>query len=375
MTLGMYSLVVFTITFLAVMSTIFGGQIDTATAQEAGGYNMLVTASDANPPSPQGLAAVRGVTLVAPLVHSNALYRPPGFAKPAPWPTTGIGKVFVEGGPPSLKERLKTLSSDKAVWERLVTNPHTAVVDPFFLQTGGGPSAPAVKVGDAMRVIDPVTGAFVTRRVIGVTNSDESFSGVFMSKASVEQAVSGRAAQNRFYLATSGSGPQLGGLADRLQGRFVKNGVAAQSFRSIVEENQRFSVQFLRLMQGYLALGLIVGIAGLGVVMVRAVRERRREIGVLRSLGFVSRQVRRAFLLEAGFQSLEGILVGSILALITAAQLVSNGDFGEGIKFIIPWANVTLLCVTAWVASLVATAWPAQQASRIAPAIALRLAD
>jgi ABC-type lipoprotein release transport system permease subunit len=85
--------------------------------------------------------------------------------------------------------------------------------------------------------------------------------------------------------------------------------------------------------------------------------------------------VRRSFVLESGFTALEGILVGSTLALVTAAQLVGNGDFGEGLEFVIPWSAVGLLCAISLVASLVATLWPAQQASRIPPAVALRVAE
>jgi putative ABC transport system permease protein len=128
-------------------------------------------------------------------------------------------------------------------------------------------------------------------------------------------------------------------------------------------------------MQAYLALGLLVGIAGLGVVMVRAVRDRRREIGVLRALGFLRHQVRRAFVLESGFVAFEGIVVGMVLALITAAQLISNGDFGRGVEFIIPWSQLAILLSSALVAALIATAWPAQQASQIPPAVALRIAE
>ena len=50
------------------------------------------------------------------------------------------------------------------------------------------------------------------------------------------------------------------------------------------------------LSDGFLALGLLIGICGLGVVMVRAVRERRRTIGVLRALGFRAKTVERSFL-------------------------------------------------------------------------------
>jgi putative ABC transport system permease protein len=109
--------------------------------------------------------------------------------------------------------------------------------------------------------------------------------------------------------------------------------------------------------------------------MVRAVRERRREVGVLRSLGFLVSQVRRAFVLESGFVAFEGILIGAVLALVTSAQLVATGEFGEDIAFIIPWGNLAVLTMGSLVASLLATAWPAQQASQIPPAAALRIAD
>jgi putative ABC transport system permease protein len=120
-----------------------------------------------------------------------------------------------------------------------------------------------------------------------------------------------------------------------------------------------------------------VGIAGLGVVMVRAVRERRRSIGVLRALGFPSGTVQRAFLTESSFVALEGILLGTVLSLVTSYLLFNNDKDlkGAGIGFPIPWANIAVLVVAAAVASLLATAWPARQASKIRPAVALRIAD
>ncbi len=100
----------------------------------------------------------------------------------------------------------------------------------------------------------------------------------------------------------------------------------ADTFRSLVADNSTATTQFFRLMQGYLALGLVVGIAGLGVIMVRAVRERRRQIGMLRSLGFSASKVRAAFLFESGFVALEGIVIGTALALVTSYQIVVNSD-------------------------------------------------
>ena len=48
--------------------------------------------------------------------------------------------------------------------------------------------------------------------------------------------------------------------------------------QAAVRSTYAANTQMFRLMQGYLALGLLVAITGLGVVMVRSVRERRRTI-------------------------------------------------------------------------------------------------
>jgi putative ABC transport system permease protein len=134
---------------------------------------------------------------------------------------------------------------------------------------------------------------------------------------------------------------------------------------------------FFQLMQGFLALGLVVGVAGLGVVMVRAVRERRRTVGVLRALGFPARVVRRAFLIESSFVALEGILLGTGLSIVTSYLLFRNDDElqAAGGAFPIPWWAVSILVAATAAASLAATAWPARQAARIRPAVALRIAD
>jgi putative ABC transport system permease protein len=210
--------------------------------------------------------------------------------------------------------------------------------------------------------------------VLGVLDSDPTLLGAVMNKQAALDAAPGFVSPSRFYIDVSGPADARA-LTARLEGEFIANGVDANTFTAIVEEQQQQTVQFLRLMQGFLALGLVVGIAGLGVVMVRAVRERRKEIGVLRSLGFVPGHIRRAFLLESSFIAVEGVVIGTLLALVTGYQGVSAGDFGEGVSFVIPWAEVALLSAVAFFASLLATSWPARQASRTPPAVALRIAE
>lgn len=61
---------------------------------------------------------------------------------------------------------------------------------------------------------------------------------------------------------------------------------------------------------------VIVTISGLSVLntMVKTVRERTREIGTLRSLGYTAFQVRKIFFLEAFFLSILGIGIGLVIA-------------------------------------------------------------
>lgn len=372
LTLGMFALVIFTMTFISVLSNVFGGQIDTVLQKETG-FDVLATASDTNPPTEERLESFEGVEEVAPLRFGAVLIRADGFDEPVIWTTSAIDQQFVDGGPPVLEETLEGLDDDE-VWAELLSDPETIVVPSFFLQTGGGPPASVVEMGESVGVIDPATGTEVQRRIIGEVGNDFAFSGSYMSYASIDEILGERATPARFYIEVD-EGADANEVARRLQGELVANGVEAESFRARVEDFQQSNLQFFRLMQSYLALGLLVGIAGLGVVMVRAVRERRREVGVLRALGFLPHQVRRAFVLESAFVAFQGILIGVALALITAKQLVATGEFGEDIGFEVPWTQLALLTGVALVASLLATAWPAQEASKTPPAVALRIAD
>ncbi|MCK4963953.1 MAG: FtsX-like permease family protein, partial [Dehalococcoidia bacterium] len=127
------------------------------------------------------------------------------------------------------------------------------------------------------------------------------------------------------------------------------------------------------LLQGFMGLGLVVGIAALGVIAARSVVERRRQIGVLRALGFQKGMVQLSFLLESSFIALLGIALGVALGAGISVQIIDQmGEFFEGMKFQIPWVNIVVVVVIAYGASLLTTYLPARQAAKIYPAEALR---
>jgi putative ABC transport system permease protein len=135
------------------------------------------------------------------------------------------------------------------------------------------------------------------------------------------------------------------------------------------------SVTFNRLIQGFMGLGLVVGVAALGVISARAVVERRQQIGVLRAIGFRQRMVEGTFLLESSFIALTAIVVGTILGLLLAANIIRDQrqqPSWENLTLVIPWLDFAVIFAIVYVVALAATLAPALRASRIRPAEALR---
>ena len=374
MTLAMYSLVVFTLVFISVLSHILGSLTDQTVADEGGGYDILASMSPTNPAPTDEILAVEGVAGVGTMLVGPAQFKRAFDDDFSAWGLGGVDADFVAGGPPALREWDPAYPDEAAAWQAVLDDPSLMVADAFFLQGGGGPPEVNVAVGDRVEVRDPTTGNVSERTVAAVADAGQSLT-AWMSAESASDALA-QIAPVRAYIAVEAAADPTE-VALRLQGSFIPNGLEADSFRDIARDQTRANTQFFRLMQGFLALGLVVGIAGLGVIMIRAVRERRREVGMLRSLGFAAGRVRSAFLLESGFVALEGITVGTALSLVTSYQLVTQSDFFGDIRvpFTIPWSQLALLLGIALAASLLATLAPAGQAAKIKPAVALRMGD
>jgi len=269
--------------------------------------------------------------------------------------------------------RSESLTDRTQVWLSLRYNHTLAIVD----RTAAGPnqfvpdsSRLRVVPGDRIRAFDAM-GRSVNLTIVGVLEQALQFtSGVFVDQDVVRAVFP---AQERYtaYFFQMAPTADVGAFRANLERVFFAYGLQTIDIREEIGRAFDASQQVLTLMEAYLGIGLLVGIAGLAVITLRAVVERRTQIGALRAIGFTRRMVLFVFLLEIALIAVLGVGIGVGLGIVFAYKIWAV-YFADIIVFRIPWDHLLLIVGIASVAAVASTAQPAVRASRIPPAEALR---
>ncbi|HSJ44763.1 MAG TPA: FtsX-like permease family protein, partial [Euzebyales bacterium] len=371
MLLGMFSLVIFTVTIMTVMSASFAGNTDATVERVAAGFDVVLDTNPANPVAVAGLAERPDVAAVAGLIHGVATFDAAHLDVGRSWPVTSFDAHLLEQGAPGLSRHDPVYASDEAAYRAVLDDPSLAIVPDDFL-VAGVDAVPAI--GDAFSYVDPATGQARELTVAGLGAADWLANGALVNREVTAALFGDQQVVDRFYIAAT-DGADADALAAAVNADLLAHGADARTFATIGTAGMGQLLGFIALLRAFLGLGLLVGIAGLGVVMVRAVRERRHEIGMLRAMGFRTGIVRAAMLSEAGLIAVQGTVIGAALGLITTRQLLSDSFGDVPPPFVVPWVGLLVILGLPLVASLAATAWPASRAAAIKPAVALRGAD
>jgi putative ABC transport system permease protein len=393
MTIAMFSLVVFS---LVMMSTINQNFMALFLSDEANaGWDIRADSGMANPIDDFSAELESSGVNTGNIEKFALVTTPNGGATHARMPNAedqewknimihGMSNEFIDESEITFQQHAEGYDSDKAVLDALLNEPNVAVIDSFSLESEGFGSTGDQFIVDGLtsddkvfapvtvEVQDPDSDTPATMKIIGVIDSEiSSLFGMFANRQTVDN-IFPTTTFTSYYIALKDP-TQAEPMAKEIEAALLTKGVQATSIRDELKEGQRQATGFLYLIEGFMGLGLIVGVAAIGVIMFRTVVERRQAIGMLRAIGFQRGMISESFLIEAAFIVVLGVISGVVLGLSLAWVLFQDDEFGTGNSaMIVPWGTVALIVGATVIASLLMTWIPARQASQIAPAEALR---
>ncbi|MFQ5704424.1 MAG: FtsX-like permease family protein [Gemmatimonadales bacterium] len=141
------------------------------------------------------------------------------------------------------------------------------------------------------------------------------------------------------------------------------------------------ALQLEKLAMGTILL-LIVIVAAFNIIstLTMLVRDKTREIGILRAMGLPARTVRRIFILQGTFIGVVGTAIGTSLGLILAQVIDKRQiiDLNPSVYFIdhlpvqVDPRDLVVIVLASIVVATAATIYPAQQAASLHPVDAIK---
>jgi len=226
-----------------------------------------------------------------------------------------------------------------------------------------------LSVGDAIHA-STSTGRTSDFRVAGIYRDPDVFNqGFILATPTFERSFTAR--DPIFLLATVDPG------RDPVQ---VKDAVAlslkpypAAQVRTNAEYRDEIGKRIdsiLYLLYVLLAMSVVISLFGIVNTLVLSITERTREIGMLRAIGLTRSQLRRMVRYESVITSGIGGVIGIVLGVILA-WVFSLGLADQGIVFSVPWLQLVVFLVVAFIAGVLAAVLPARRAARLDPLDAL----
>lgn len=389
-TLAMFSLIIFTLVSTTTITNTFSNFLDPISG--SGDYDIQVQSNPFNPVTLDQLESaiderVAAGELEAPEAIAAAIFAPvqaqsPEMAAPAPYVVNGMDERFFATHRLALGGWARGYASAAEVWAAVAADPNLVVIDNFSIDRGGDPTSQRNEGSFAVSSISastatfepvPVTITGVDGRarefiVVGFVSSAPSFYGATMNASAA--ASLGYEQPNRYFLRLP-DGADARANANGVESAFSRSGLQTSLPKEELEASRSSVRSIFYLIQGFIGLGLLIGIAALGVVTIRAVVERRQQIGVLRAIGFTREMVQNVFLFEGVFVAGLATIIGYGLALTFAYNLYQQVAADQGLAFLPPWGLLAVIGITIIVTSLV-TAWlPARATARVTIAEAL----
>lgn len=157
--------------------------------------------------------------------------------------------------------------------------------------------------------------------------------------------------------------------------RTVRGLMVTEENNFYVDKSDSIAETFIKLLgtiaaaAGAIGFITLIGAAiGLMNIMLVAVTERTKEVGLIKALGGKRGSIRSQFLFESTLISLLGAIIGIILGVLIGNLVGSLMDT----PFFVPWNIVSIGILICSVVGLAAGLYPAMKAAKLDPIVALR---
>jgi putative ABC transport system permease protein len=391
MTLGMFALIIFTVTVIAMFASLQDSQSEAMLVEQSGGYDILGETNNGgfqnlskdNLPSELQVYDIKQletltIARVAVLEYNKTKSEAGFFAAPSPeaveeYNLLGVSDTFLSNNGFTLMERDERYETDRDAWEALGKNSSFCIIDGSQLAYGNLMESPEIYgayVGGTITISD-LGDQNQTRilTVIGIMDQMFFFQGIMVNKDVVRDGYVG---VDSVMILELGEGEDTDAVAKAFEKNYLELGLITSDLEGTINSIISLVNNMMYLMQGFLGIGLLVGIAGIGIISYRNVIDRRQQIGMLRAIGFGRGMITKSFLIEMSFITILAILIGVTLGIGVGYQIYLDNYKEAGSRFVIPWINLIAISVIAYIATLIFTFYPSIQASKIPPAEALR---
>jgi putative ABC transport system permease protein len=390
-TLAMFSLIIFTLISTATITNTFSNFLDAEAG--SGGYDIMVQTNPFNPVEQDTFTSLVDELAASgemnpPQIVAGSVFAPvqaqsPDMPGAAGYIVQGVDESFFASHRLELSGIARGYSTPEQVWAAVQSDSSLVIIDNFSTDRSGAPGYTrdeTVFFIDSIRASDTVfepvplqitgnDGSIVEVSVIGVLRTAPNFYGAMMNLEAVKAL--GYNQTNRYFLRLEDSS-LASSEARLLRSGFGQQGIQTSLLKEQIQESQKATRGVFYLIQGFVGLGLLIGIAALGVITIRAVVERRQQIGVLRAIGFQRDMVQKVYLMESLFIAGLGTVIGYGLGLTFSYNLYRQVAADQGLAFLPPWTSLAAIGFAIFSASLL-TAWlPARATSQVVIAEALR---
>ncbi len=380
---AIFAMVVFVVVLVAAFGSSVAGALQSEITTQSGGYTFFGYTSQPVPNLPAQVAG--NATLapqfsnVVPLTVGGVLVRVAGF------PGGYADDLFAAPLNASPSENFYTTNqynftstlngmSTADVWHALQTNRTVAIADASYAPgqvNFGGSAHPTLALGQRVPLQNPATLGVLNVTIIGFM-SQEFLPGLWVNPTAAGSV--GYANTSGFLLRIA-PGASSATASQDLKRAFFPDGLLLYDFAQLLQTSIQDIESSVGLLEVFVALGLAVGIAGMGIVALRAVTERRVQIGMLRAQGFTRRMILGAFLIEYSYVALLGILVGTGLAIWLYYNAVNSGGVSGLGVFAVPTVTILGITTVAYALTMAAILGPSWKAANLAPADAVRYTE